>query len=44
MYRYLPSTLQHMVFIKIVAIETVKYPFTKEEVDFVMNGLKLSST
>ena len=25
---------------KMVAIETVQYPFTKEEVDFVMNGLK----
>ena len=25
---------------KMVAIETVQYPFTKEEVDFVKNGLK----
>jgi len=25
---------------KMIAIETVQYPFTKEEVEFVMNGLK----
>ena len=25
---------------KMIAIETVQYPFTKEKVEFVMSGLK----